>query len=518
MYMMLPMGDSITNAEEIKIPAVQQVNWQVVELEKRLLSLRFAVGTLKKNLQDAFAPLAAVLLPVVSQAVYGLARAVKSVGQVIGGLFGVRVAQDKVTKSIKKTTAATSAWLKRSLAAFDQLNRLQGKSGGGSGTSLESEEPLRLFPEGMTQEAQTLLAAINALLEPFKTIDLEPARWAFQRLRDSLRELSQAAGEAFGQLWHALLVPFVAWLAESFGPALVLALSAAMDLAAELTSIFGGAMVGLLEAMAPVTDFLGQVLVGVINQVRKLFTAAAESIQDDGSQIRAVFAALSQMLEAFWAFCGPLLMQIQDLFSAAFEQIGNMALQSMEHALLAVTNLLYALTALLDGDWEAFWMGMENMTRHAINALICLLNALLVAIAATFNAMFVALNKVSIDVPKWVPVYGGKKFQFDLKPMTAPKIPLLAKGAVLPANKPFLAVVGDQKHGTNIEAPLATIQEAVAITMEDLAAQNAAGQEATVAVLSQILQAVLGISIGDDRLAAAVDRCHAKTAVMRGGV
>ena len=41
-------------------------------------------------------------------------------------------------------------------------------------------------------------------------------------------------------------------------------------------------------------------------------------------------------------------------------------------------------------------------------------------------------------------------------------IPKLAQGAVLPANKPFLAMVGDQKHGTNVEAPLATIQEALA--------------------------------------------------------
>ena len=39
-------------------------------------------------------------------------------------------------------------------------------------------------------------------------------------------------------------------------------------------------------------------------------------------------------------------------------------------------------------------------------------------------------------------------------------IPRLATGAVIPANKEFLAVLGDQKHGTNIEAPLDTIKQA----------------------------------------------------------
>ena len=46
-----------------------------------------------------------------------------------------------------------------------------------------------------------------------------------------------------------------------------------------------------------------------------------------------------------------------------------------------------------------------------------------------------------------------------------PSIPALAQGAVLPANKPFLAMVGDQKNGTNVEAPLETIKQALAEVM-----------------------------------------------------
>lgn len=46
-------------------------------------------------------------------------------------------------------------------------------------------------------------------------------------------------------------------------------------------------------------------------------------------------------------------------------------------------------------------------------------------------------------------------------------IPALAQGAVLPPNKPFLAMLGDQKSGTNIEAPLSTIKEAVRDVLSD---------------------------------------------------
>lgn len=41
------------------------------------------------------------------------------------------------------------------------------------------------------------------------------------------------------------------------------------------------------------------------------------------------------------------------------------------------------------------------------------------------------------------------------------KIPMLADGAVIPANNPFLAVLGDQRRGTNIEAPVSLIERTV---------------------------------------------------------
>jgi hypothetical protein len=259
------------------------------------------------------------------------------------------------------------------------------------------------------------------------------------------------------------------------------------------------------------------VVLDAIEGLRTFFLDAANSIHNDGSQIEGTFDSLAQLVENFWTVAKPLLERVVELFSAAFDHIGQYAIDGIESALKAIGYFFYGLTALINGDFEGFWDGIEKMSTHGANAIIAVFNGLLEAVAAAINAIFTALNKVTIDIPGWVPVYGGKKFQFDLKPVKAHPVPYLAQGAVLPANKPFLAVVGDQKHGTNIEAPLATIQQAVALTMEDVMAQNAAGQEATVAVLSQILQAVLGISIGDEQLAAAVDRYHSHAAVMRGG-
>lgn len=47
-----------------------------------------------------------------------------------------------------------------------------------------------------------------------------------------------------------------------------------------------------------------------------------------------------------------------------------------------------------------------------------------------------------------------------------PNIPLLANGAVIPPNAPFLAMLGDQKNGTNIETPLSTMIEAFTAALD----------------------------------------------------
>ena len=139
------------------------------------------------------------------------------------------------------------------------------------------------------------------------------------------------------------------------------------------------------------------------------------------------------------------------------------------------------------------------------------------SVESAVNAMVRTLNALSFEVPKWVPSIGGTKFSLGLKTVDLPNIPYLAQGAVLPPNQPFLAVVGDQRSGTNVEAPLTTIQEAVAAVMTDVVEAELAGHNATVGVLTQILEAVLGIHLDENAIGAAADRYNARQRMITGG-
>lgn len=187
-----------------------------------------------------------------------------------------------------------------------------------------------------------------------------------------------------------------------------------------------------------------------------------------------------------------------------------------------------ALKSGLSQAWDAFWTGLSdrvgdiwngivNTVKGAVNSLIGFINGMITAVVGGLNSAIDALNSLSVDIPDWVPVVGGNRLGFSIGHITAPQIPYLAQGAVIPPNREFLAILGDQTHGTNIEAPLETIEQAVANVMGNMLSGQMAGFEAVVSLLQQILEAIYGIEIGDETLAKIIRKVQKKQAIMRGG-
>lgn len=104
------------------------------------------------------------------------------------------------------------------------------------------------------------------------------------------------------------------------------------------------------------------------------------------------------------------------------------------------------------------------------------------------------LNKISFDVPDWVPIIGGKTFGFNIPEATFKRIsiPRLAQGAVIPPNREFLAVLGDQKQGRNLEAPESLLRE---IYAEGNAETNALLQQ-----LIQVMQKGMTVNVDGQQL------------------
>ena len=131
----------------------------------------------------------------------------------------------------------------------------------------------------------------------------------------------------------------------------------------------------------------------------------------------------------------------------------------------------------------------------AINGIISLFETMINWIAG-------GLNKISFDIPSWVPLIGGKKFGFNIPEAKFGRvsIPRLAEGAVIPANKEFLAVLGDQKRGTNIEAPAELIKQMVREALAENGSQTTTREEHYYLNETELMSIMYKLVKGGERL------------------
>ena len=290
-----------------------------------------------------------------------------------------------------------------------------------------------------------------------------------------------------------------------------------------LTAIVLPAVLSWLgSALAAIVAAIGGWPVVLIAAIAVLFAALIAAIVENWDSICAWFAGAWDSFVAAW----------NDFWSNVATNAQNWwndITTGWSNFWTGVSEKFNALKSSLGSAWNSFWSGLAsgvtsiwngivNTVKGAVNALIGFINGMLSGIVNGLNGAIDVLNRLSIDVPDWVPVVGGNHLGFNVSHITAPQIPYLAQGAVIPANREFLAVLGDQSHGTNVEAPLDTIKQAVAEVMEDVQAGQMAGFEAVVSVLREILSAVYGIELTDDDIGHAVQRWQRKQAIATGGV
>ena len=152
---------------------------------------------------------------------------------------------------------------------------------------------------------------------------------------------------------------------------------------------------------------------------------------------------------------------------------------------------------------QKFWL---DLAKKCGNGLIAGFEGAINGIISIFETMinWIAggLNKISFDIPSWVPLIGGKKFGFNIPEAKFGRvsIPRLAEGAVIPANKEFLAVLGDQKRGTNIEAPAELIKQMVREALAENGSQTTTREEHYYLNETELMSIMYRLVKGGERL------------------
>ena len=408
-----------------------------------------ALARLKGALLTMVQPLVSVVIPAFTTLVNLLTAIVGKVAAFISALGGKTVQQSAdAAKALNKQANAiggvgsAAEEAQKQLMGFDEINRLEStdtSGGGGGGAGTTDIQPDFSWADSVSETMDRIA----------KYVLLIAAGLALWKIGSMLPGQLGTILYTLGLILIAVGVLLIAWdgirdawengvdwgnMAEMIlgvaGAATALYLAFG-GIAAGITLVVGG-IVLLIVAFHDMMEN-GMNLQNTLLAIAAIMMAGIGIGILTGSWIPLLIAGIAGLLLAIVYFTG----HGEELISGLKQVCGG---------------FIDFITGVFSGDWEKAWNGIVNVGKGAVNVLISIINSLISLVVS-------CLNMISFDIPSWVPFIGGGHFGFNIQ--HAPQIPYLAQGAVIPPNREFMAVLGDQTRGNNIEAPEDLIRKIV---------------------------------------------------------
>ena len=380
-----------------------------------------------------------------------------------------------------------------------------------------------------TQIIQNIANALVVVMQFVEKIAEDTATWAanlnFYPLLESISNLTstfapilESIGNVLEWIYNNIVLPMLKWVIEVGLPTVINLVSDLAGFFADHQSIieaFGAALIGAFAAakiaglasrivgsITTIVSFAKGLIIlmtgsgGIMGGIKAIATA----IGPGGIFIAAVTAciAIGVLLYKNWdkikeiagkvwdwiknktvTFVNDIGSKLKNLgakISTIWDSIKSTAYQKWNVILTTIGNLIERIK---DGIVEKFtsakdrvveiFGGIKDTIRNILNKVIGIVNSAI----GTVNSAIGGIESAFSFGPWKVPTpFGSKTIGFSASFPRVPTIPYLAKGAVIPPRSEFLAVLGDQKQGNNIEAPEALLRK---IVREETGGQQSGG-------------------------------------------
>ena len=384
--------------------AMRSVLLNTINADKQMSA---SLAQIRGNLLTAFAPIYSFVLPAIRTLLSWLAKLTAVISSVFGAIFGQTASQAQANaKALYQQANATSAAgdaaekAKRQLSGLDEMNRWESNDssgGGGGGGGSAVPDFSGVSQVKLPDNVQAGLAKIG----------------------EALRSII----ESLKRIWDSPVVQFIvktvlyvamqriAWILSSVG----LVLEGIADiLDGNVWEGIKKVGLGLLDLMNPIG--------GLQDGFKSLWEKVASGALSAWEGIKNAFKSVPEWFQSKFRDAWQ---KVKDVFSTG----GRI--------------------------WSGIKEGIENTFRTVVNAIIRGMNTI---IAVPFNKINSMLNTI-----RNAHFLGISPFQnmWGVNPLPVPQIPMLARGAVIPANRQFLAVLGDQRNGNNLEAPESLLRQIV---------------------------------------------------------
>lgn len=380
-----------------------------------------------------------------------------------------------------------------------------------------------------TQIIQNIADALVVVMQFVEKIAEDTATWAanlnFYPLLESISNLTstfapiiEAIGNVLDWIYKNIVLPMLKWAIEVGLPTIINLVSGLVGFFADHQSIieaFGAALIGAFAA-AKIAGLASRVIKsvsGIAMAAKGLIAlmtgtggimggikAIATAIGPGGVFVLAVGAAIAigVLLYKNWD-------KIKEMAGKVWDWISNKTRRFVEDIGKKLRGLATKMTTIWGNikasahqKWNAIWSTVSGFAERIKNAIVDKFTSAKNTVVNVFNGMRDAIRSVLNNIisvvngaiskvngaisavesafsfgPWKVPTpFGSKTIGFRATFPRVPTVPYLAKGAVIPPKNEFLAVLGDQKQGNNIETPEALLRK---IVREETAGRQTGG-------------------------------------------
>lgn len=413
-----------------------------------------SLATLKGTLRTAFQPILSFVIPILQALINILSIAVSYIAKFTSWIAGTTVdASSKAAQALYDQSKATKAAgaaaekAKKQMSGLDEMNTWQSESASGGGAAdlpttdfggIKSEmSELEIYLSGALLAIGAVLAFTGASIPLGIALMVIGAAGLANALSvnwDKMpKEIRSALTKVLLVLGAAALVigAILAFTGASIplGIGLMIAGAAAIGTAAALNWNY------LKKAISGDLAFLMGTVGAALLVLGIILVATGAALPLGIALIMAGAIGLITPIALNWNV-------LKDKIAALWESIKSWWKRSVAPKFTL---------AFWKSKFSSIAEGLKAKIKDGINAAIALFNTFINWINKKMHISWNALKIAGLTV-----IPSGSFQLLRLK-----NIPQLAQGAVIPANREFLAVLGDQKHGNNIEAPESLIRKIV---------------------------------------------------------
>lgn len=384
---------------------------------------------IKTNMQVAFTPILQAILPALNTLMAALAKATTYIASFISAIFGKTYQQSyqatqqlidaKVAMGAYGDSAKKAAKDVKGLAAIDEINTLGATNANIAGTNNKIPQ-LVAPPIDTSQVDNSMKRLVDRIKVYFSDISFTPLINSFKNLKSSVTPIVNNLGKILKWFMDNILRPLAEWTIEDALPAFFNVLAGAFKILNPLLEVFMNLGKWLWDSfLQPIASWTGGVIVDILNGLADVLGRIGDWISEHKLLVETFAIVLGSFALAWGLVSAAVGIAVTAI--GAVIAVGALLIRNWDKIKETAYKVFGSIRDFITGVCG----GIEKAFKGFINGVIKGLNFLIGGI-----------NKLSFDVPDWIPKIGGETFGFSI-----PKIPMLARGGVI--DSPTLAMVGE---------------------------------------------------------------------------